>query len=408
MNLHKLIKQGESETLEFKQSFDKEALITVCAFANHKGGDILIGVADNKKITGAQVGKETLKNWANQVSQGTEPRMAVNISEEIVDEKSIVVIRVPEYPVKPASVNGKCYIRVANSNRLLTIPEITEIHLNSINTSWDSFVAEGTTIEDIDLIKVKDYIRQAQETGRRKFVNPSKPLEVLQKIDLIKNAKPTWAAILLFSKDSSHFLKQARVHCGRFKQLSIIIDDKYIDGNIIRQVEETMSAIKKNINVRYVITGKPKRDEIWDYPLEALREAVLNSICHRDYRDSAEIIIKIYDDKISIWNPGRLPSGITLKELHDPIHNSKPRNPRIAEIFYDIGEIERYGSGIQRILDSCKEAKIPPPIFPNRMVSIRIVHCYSITFLTTNIRFNFYCTFCTKMWSGNIIAIFKT
>ena len=86
----------------------------------------MIGVADNKKITGAQVGKETLKNWVNQISQVTEPKVSVNISEEIIDKKSIVVIRVPVNPIKPVSVNGKCYRRVANSNRQLAIPEITE------------------------------------------------------------------------------------------------------------------------------------------------------------------------------------------------------------------------------------------------------------------------------------------
>jgi ATP-dependent DNA helicase RecG len=146
-----------------------------------------------------------------------------------------------------------------------------------------------------------------------------------------------------------------------------------IRGTALEQVEEVMDFIRKNINVRFVITGKPQREEIWEYPLDALREAVINAICHRDYADNADILIKIYDDRITIWNPGGLLPGMTIEELYDPNHSSKPRNKLIAQIFYDVGLIERYGSGIQRIMNACKSSNLPMPVFDEKFGGFLVV-----------------------------------
>jgi len=170
----------------------------------------------------------------------------------------------------------------------------------------------------------------------------------------------------LFAKNPQSPLTQATVHCGRFRGKTTIIDDRLISGSIIHQVDEVMDFIRKNIKVEYRISGKPQREEIWDYPLDALREAVTNAICHRDYSQLSDIQIIIYDDFIQIWNPGFLPFGMTIDDLYDPLHTSKPRNKLIAQIFYDIGFIERYGSGIQRMIDECEKMKIPEPEFAEK------------------------------------------
>lgn len=169
--------------------------------------------------------------------------------------------------------------------------------------------------------------------------------------------------MLLFGKRPQSPLTQATVHCGRFRTETDITDDRLIEGSIIDQVDEAMDFLKKHINVRFVITGKPQRDQIWDYPLEALREAVVNAICHRDYGDTADIQIKVFDDHVRIWSPGLLPYGVTFEELYRRTHASKPRNKLIAQVFYDLEIIERYGSGIQRMLDACVAAGLPEPTF---------------------------------------------
>jgi ATP-dependent DNA helicase RecG len=142
----------------------------------------------------------------------------------------------------------------------------------------------------------------------------------------------------------------------------MVIDDRMIEGAIIEQIEEAMDFIRKNINVRFVMTGKPAREEVWDYPLEALREAVINAICHRDYTVPSNTEVRIYDDELIVWNPGGLPLGLTVEDLYKP-HPSVLRNKGVGGIFYDMGLIEQWGSGIDKMRKACIKAGIPEPKF---------------------------------------------
>lgn len=335
------------------------------AFANTKGGVVLIGVSDGGKVKGIRIGKDTMSDWANQISQSTDPRIIPEVERGEIDGKSVVVIRVKEFPIKPVSVRGRCYRRVGNSNRVMTPQEIGEMHFHSTDMSWDKLPARDAAIEDIDLEKVRRYIKKANETGRRKMEVDESPLQVLEKLKLIKDGQPTWAAVLLFGRDTKPFLSQAAVHCGRFKEETIVIDDRMIEGTLMEQVDEAMEFIRKNINVRFVMTGKPAREQIWDYPLEALREAVINAVCHRDYTIPSNTDVRIYDDKLIVWSPGGLPHGITIEDLYKP-HSSVLRNKGIGEVFYDIGWIEQWGSGIEKMRRTCTKAGLPEPLFEER------------------------------------------
>jgi ATP-dependent DNA helicase RecG len=358
--LLKLIKKGESETLEFKENFGEEVIETAVAFSNKDGGIILVGVSDKGEIKGVSIGKETLKEWSNKISQTTEPTLIPEIESCKLKGKTIVVIKIKESPLKPVSYKGVCFMRIKNSNKKLTPKEISELHLQTIGSSWDSFVARDSKIEDIDFGKVEEYIKLANQTGRRKITE--KPLEVLKKLDLIKDGKPTWAAILLFGKNPQKFVPQAKIHCGRFKDEVTIIDDELIEGSIIDQIDKAMDFVKRHLKVEFVITGRPRREQIWEYPLEAIREAIINAVCHSDYTEASDIQVRIYDDRLIVWNPGKLPIGITIEDLYRP-HKSVLRNRLIAQIFFDIGLIERWGTGIQRIIDSCQRQNLPIPIF---------------------------------------------
>jgi len=362
MNLQELVGRGESETLEYKEKFDERTLESAAAFANTKGGIVLIGISDNGTVKGIQLGKESQKNWANQISQSTEPRVIPEIEVCELDGKSVVAIRIKEHPIKPVSLKGRCYKRAGNSNRILTLQEIAQIHLHSTGMSWDKLSARDAQINDINLEKIKRYIKISRETGRRKIGDDEDPIQVLEKLDLLKDGIPTWAAILLFRKDPHRFVSQAAIHCGRFKEETIVIDDRMIEGTIIEQIDEAMDFIRKNINVEFVMTGRPEREQVWDYPLEALREAVINAVCHRDYTISSNVEIRIYDDRLVVWSPGGLPLGITLEELYKP-HSSELRNKGIAEIFYDMELIEQWGSGIDKMREGCRTAGLPEPVF---------------------------------------------
>jgi len=360
--MQKLIASGESQTLEFKEDFDRETIETAGAFANTSGGLILIGVTDKGDIRGVQVGKETLSNWVNQISQSTEPRLISEIELKKIAGNNIAVIRVKEFPIKPVSVKGRCYRRVAISNRIMTPQEISEMHLHSTGASWDAFPSGDKTLEDLDLKKVERYIKEANAAGRRNI--KESPKEVLDKLELVKNGKATWAAILLFGKEPQKPLLQSAVHCGRFKlDKTQILDDLMVETDLIDQVDEVMKFVTRNISVRYEFEGKPKRKEVWEYPREALREAVINAIVHRDYTTPSNVQVEIYDDRIEIWNPGRLLPGITIQDLYKKEHKSVIRNKLIAQMFYDIGYIEKYGSGTIKIIELCKQHDIPSPEF---------------------------------------------
>lgn len=358
--LLKLIKKGESETLEFKESFSKETIKAVVAFANSKGGIILIGISDRKKIKGMSLGKETLKIWANEITQATEPTLIPEVESYQVEGKEIAAITIKESPLKPIAYKGVCYLRVKNSDKKITPKEIAELHLQTVSSSWDSYPARDACLNDIDFEKVKEYIKLTNGIGRRKI--REKPAEVLKKTELIKNNKPTWAAILLFGKESQKFISQAKVHCGRFKDEITIINDETIEENLFRQVEKVMEFVKRSISVEFIITGKPRREEVWEYPLDAVREAVINAIAHRDYTELSEIQIRIYDDKLIVWSPGKLPLGIVMEDLFKP-HKSVLRNKLIAQVFYDAGLIEQWGTGVKRMIDSCLKRGLPEPKF---------------------------------------------
>jgi len=358
--LKKLLASGESETIEFKESFDKETIETAGAFTNTKGGSIFIGISDSGEVKGVKVGKETLKNWSNRISQSTEPRVIPEIEVNEIAGKSIVIIWIKEFPIKPVSVRGRYFRRVGNSNRVMTMQEIAQMHFHSVGMSWDKLPARDATIADIDIENVKRYTRKANETGRRNIDENENPLQVLEKLELTKEGRPTWAAILLFHKYPQRLLSQGVIHCGRFKEETIVIDDRMIEGTAIEQVDEAMDFIRKNINVRFVMTGKPAREQIWDYPLEALREAVINSVCHRDYTIPSNTEVRIYDDKLIVWSPGGLPFGITIEDLYRP-HPSVLRNKGIAGVFYDMGWIEQWGSGIDKMRNACVKAGLPEP-----------------------------------------------
>ena len=169
----------ESESVEFKENFDREALETASAFANTKGGIILVGVSDKGKFKGVQVGRETLKDWTNRISQSTEPSVIADIEVEETKGGKLVLIKIVEFPIKPVSVRGRCFRRVGNSNRVMTPHQIGQMHLQSTGASWDAFPARDASVDGIDMGKVKEYIKRANATGRRSIGDEEEPLHVL-------------------------------------------------------------------------------------------------------------------------------------------------------------------------------------------------------------------------------------
>lgn len=157
--LKEIIRKGESETLEFKSNFGNEAIETLVAFSNTKGGQVIIGITPQNEITGVKINPETLQNWVNEIKNKTAPNIIPDIESFTVENKEIVVLSVQEYPVKPVSTRGRYFKRVANSNHLLSISEVVNIHLQTFNTSWDYHLNNEYSVEDISIDKVQNAIQ---------------------------------------------------------------------------------------------------------------------------------------------------------------------------------------------------------------------------------------------------------
>ena len=346
-NLKQRITQGENATAEFKENFDREVIETAAAFANTNGGVILIGVSDQREIRGITVGKETLRDVSNRISQATEPRVVLEIESVDMEGKSVLLIRIAECRIKPISVKGVCYRRVGNSNRVMSPQEIAQMHLNTVGQSWDQLLVTSAGIDDIADKKVEWYLTR-RETTR----NVAKPQDMsltvlLRNIDGLSDEEtPTHAGILFFGKYPQRFFQNAQLRVVRFKGTSVthpVIDRLDCSGALWEMVDAAEEFIRKNIRLLSLRTSKSfQRDDKFEYPLEALREAIINALIHRNYQKHSDVRVFIFDNRVEIINPGTFPEGVSPDA---PIH--EPVNPILSQFMYDVGFIERYGSGIK-------------------------------------------------------------
>ena len=359
-NLHKLIAQGENEKLEFKSSFNTEVVETLTAFANTKGGKVLIGINDaGKAISSFSFNKETIPGWVNEIKTKTSPSIIPEVEIIEIQNKKIVIFSMQEYPIKPISVRGKYFKRVANSNHLLSTSEVVNMHLQSFNTSWDYHTNNQFVIDDISFDKVQLVIDRMNQSGIRITEDP---LTFLIKNDLIRDELLTNAGFLLFTKNDTVL---TTIELGRFQTDIIIKDTARTKTDILTQIYQVLEFVQKHINKEVIITGKAQNTQKWQYPLEAIREIVMNMIVHRDYRSSSDSIVKVFNNKIEFYNPGRLPENITVDDLLSNNYISTPRNKLIADFCKNLGLIEKYGSGIRRIVDYFLAENLPVPEFRN-------------------------------------------
>jgi ATP-dependent DNA helicase RecG len=350
----------ETQHIEFKPKFNEDVIETLVAFANTKGGKVLVGVDDKgKPVKNFTIGKESIQNWINEVKTKTQPQIIPDGETETYKGAEIVSFSVQEYPIKPIACKGKYFKRVNNSNHLLSVTEVVNMHLQTLNTSWDAYPDAVHKLGDISFEKVEQAMEEMRKNG---LTIKENPLEFLEKHDLLRDGKLTNAAYLLFTKKDTYL---TTIELGRFQDNITIKDSARTKSDILTQIELVMDFVRKHANKRMIFTGEARRIEKWQYPMEAIREIVINMIIHRDYRSSSDSIVKIYDNKIEFYNPGRLPEDITIEKLLSGQYKSTPRNKIIAGICKDMHLIEKYGSGIGRVRDYFKEESSPDPTFGN-------------------------------------------
>lgn len=355
MGISNTIKSGESITLEFKESMNDSAYKTISAFANTEGGTLLCGVSDDGDIIGTECSDQAIRNIIDKIANmGIYPLISP------IEEKEEKILKIEiEKSYRPISYRGRYYKKVGNTTREMRGEELITFFQQW--SSWDTLTGDYS-IEEIDEKTFNKFIRMAVNSGRLPENETGDMLEILKRLNLIMDSKITNAAIILFGKNPQKYFANAVIRVLNFKG-DISSSDRIVRGNLFEQAEGVEEAIKNSMDVKYEIKGKLSRNNIWDYPLEAIRESLLNSIIHRDYfKYGIQPQIKLLDDRIWFFNPGGLFGGLTIEDLKET-HPSATRNHIISDIFYRAGFVEVYGSGIGKILGSLKDTGLPEPEF---------------------------------------------
>ena len=234
------------------------------------------------------------------------------------------------------------------------------MHLQTINSSWDYYPRPGKTLNDISIEKVEKVMQIIMQ--RNSTIHFDSAEEFLIKNELLlEDGKISNGCYLMFCKEDNLFTS---IQLGLFASEIVIKDDITSSGDILTQVDEVMSFVRKHINKELIITVKQIANiQRWQYPLEGIRELVLNMIIHRDYTSSSDSIVKVFKDHMLFYNPGGLPDSISIEQLLTNNYVSTPRNRQIAKVVKEMGWIEKYGTGIKRVRNMFIDYRLNQPLF---------------------------------------------
>lgn len=347
----------EHQNIEFKSSWHDDYLKWICGFANAQGGRIYIGKDDKGDVVGLKDWEKLMEEIPNKVKNNMGIATEVNLLH--ANDKHYIEIIVQPYSV-PISLRGRYYYRSGSVKQELTGASLNEFLLKRAGHTWDDVIETRASFDDIDERTIKIFLRKAEEAGRLPDIEGLSIPELLEKLRLAKNGQLKRAAVVLFGKDPGTFYPNTFVKIGKFEDDDFTIRFQELEeGNIIQILDKVLRTLDHKFLIRNISFEGMNRIETLEYPVVALREILLNSLIHRNYM-GAPTQIRVYDNKMSVWNHGTLPEGITLDKLTQP-HSSFPRNPILAEACFRGGFIDSWGSGVMKIIDSCKSAGLPTP-----------------------------------------------
>ena len=319
----------------------------VCAFANASGGKIFIGVNDAGLIKGVEFDNNTRSRLQDSINQ-IEPQLPVKI--EYIE--SIIILTIPDGKSKPYACSDGFYLRIGPNSQKLARNQILEFFQREGLIHFDELVNHRASYDKhFSLPKYNNFIDLAK-------ISPKlAPHEILQNLCCINQAiELTNVGVLFFSENTEFLILQAKIACVLFQGTKnvTILDRKDFCADIISNIEDSIIFLRKHLKLAYKIEHL-RREEILEIPEVALREAVINAVCHRDYfAKGSNVVISIFSDRVEISNPGGLPAGLSLEQFG---HKSVTRNPLIADLLHRVGYIEKIGTGIQRIKDAVATTK---------------------------------------------------
>lgn len=350
----------ENQNIEWKSKWNNEYLEWICGFANAQGGKIYIGCDDNGNVVGLQNARKLLEDIPNKIRDAMGIVVGVNLLEK--GGNDYIEIDVPPYPIG-ISCKGIYYYRSGSTKQVLSGPALETFLMRKRGVTWDNLPYPAFTIDDVDDGIVDYFKKLAARKGRIEKGLLEEPKDVLlQKLHLTNGNYLTNAAMLLFSKDPEKWQLGAYVKIGYFENDADLKYQDEIHGSLLEQVDRIVELVYlKYMKAKISYVGM-QRIERYFVPEDALREALLNALCHKRYQSGVPIQISVYEDRLYIANCGCLPENWSLANLMSK-HASVPFNPNIAHVFYLAGFIESWGRGIEKIFLACSKDGVPQPLY---------------------------------------------
>ena len=347
----------ETQHVEWKRSWRDEHLKWICGFANAQGGVLEIGKNDRGEVVGVEGVLRLLEAIPGKVQSLLGIVVDVNLRSESGREYLEIAV---EPHANPISYRGEFHYRSGSTKQVLRGAALSRFLLARHGRTWDDMPLPGVGLRDLDGRVVDAFRRRAVRSGRLPAEVIGEPIESLvENLSLRGGEHLKRAAALLFHPSPGRLLPDAYVKIGYFRGSELLFQDE-IEGDLFTQVDRAMDLLYTKYTRGLVSYDGIYRVETFPVPRDAMREAVINAVIHRDYASSTTIQIRVRDDRIAIWNAAHLKPEWTAELLAEEM-SSRPHNPRIAYAFFRAGMLEAWGRGIRRIVDICREAGNPTP-----------------------------------------------
>jgi ATP-dependent DNA helicase RecG len=350
----------ENQNIEYKSIWEDKYLKWICGFANAQGGRIFIGKEDDGAVAGLKNTKKLMEDLPNKITTILGIVCDINLHETV--EGDFIEIVVEPQPT-PVNYKGEYHYRSGGTKQHLKGVALDKFLLQKQGKRWDSVIVPNITVADLKS-ETFDFFRKRGIKSNRfdeDVLTDTNEL-LLENLQLTENNFLKRAAVLLFHSKPEKFVTNAYIKIGYFESDSDLRFQDEIHGNLFEQVEKTMELLFTKYIKALISYEDIYRVETYEYPKEAVREALHNAVAHKDYTGAAPIQISVYKDKIMIWNFGQLPENWTIEILQKK-HSSVPYNPDISNAFFRIGYIEAWGRGIRKMNEQCTAAGLPAPLY---------------------------------------------
>ena len=361
---------GESETLEFKETSGarREAAMTVCAFLNQTGGQVLFGVTRDGAIVGQQVGERTIEQLSAELGRIAPPAFPTIKRVPLDDGREVIAVSVDRGASRPYAYRGAAYRRVGNTTLAMSADEYNRMLFERMHSDqrWENQPAAGWSIRDLDVAEIRRTVSEAVRRGRLEEPGGGDPSDLLRGLGLLRDGVLLRAAAVLFGNTErlEFEMPQCLLRVARFRGVDRMefLDNRQFNGNAFALLANAERFLRDALPIagRFV-EGRFDRIDEPLYPPLATREALANALCHRDYSiGGGSVGVALYDDRLEMTSSGSLHFGLTPEKLFAP-HESRPWNPLIARTFYRRGIIEEWGSGTLKMAELASGAGLPVP-----------------------------------------------